>query len=332
MQLDRANGPSRRRVLGYLGAAALAPGAVNSAHAQKWPDRPVTIIVPFPAGGNTDTMARLLADKLQTKFGSPFVVENRPAGGGVVAAGQLARSAPDGHTLIFASAGQNIIIPMLQKVNYDPEKDLVPVSVFGTGAFILGAKKQAPFSTIQELVAYAKANPGKLDVASAGTGSVGHLSAALLAKRAGIQFVTVPYRGGGPAIAALVAGETDLYFGNASELLQFADSGRIKLLAVSTPEKIPQIPDVPPVASVYPGFTTSAWNGILAPVGMPKAITDALVTGIREAAREPAISARLISLGINPIGNTPAEFAEIIAKERLSYREAVDAAGLKMEE
>ncbi len=332
MKLENAGMPSRRRVLGYFGATALSLGASQSAQAQKWPDRPVTLIVPFPAGGNTDTMARLLADKLQTKYGAPFVVENKPAGGGVVAAGQVARSAPDGHTLIFASAGQNIIIPMLQKVNYDPEKDLVPVSVFGTGAFILGAKQQAPFSTLQEMVAYAKANPGRLDVASAGTGSVGHLSAALLAKRAGVQFVAVPYRGGGPAIAALVAGETDLYFGNASELLQFADSGRIKLLAVSTPEKLPQIPNVPTVASVYPGFSTSAWNGILAPVGLPKNITDALVTGVQEAARDPAISARLISLGINPIGNTPAEFAEIIAKERLSYREAVDAAGLKMEE
>ena len=332
MKLENAGMPSRRRVLGYFGATALSLGASQSAQAQKWPDRPVTLIVPFPAGGNTDTMARLLADKLQTKYGAPFVVENKPAGGGVVAAGQVARSAPDGHTLIFASAGQNIIIPMLQKVNYDPEKDLVPVSVFGTGAFILGAKQQAPFSTLQEMVAYAKANPGRLDVASAGTGSVGHLSAALLAKRAGVQFVAVPYRGGGPAIAALVAGETDLYFGNASELLQFADSGRIKLLAVSTPEKLPQIPNVPTVASVYPGFSTSAWNGILAPVGLPKNITDALVTGVQEAARDPAISARLISLGINPIGNTPAEVAEIIAKERLSYREAVDAAGLKMEE
>ena len=332
MHRENASVPSRRRALGYLGASFASLSIATPGLAQKWPDRPVLIIVPFPAGGNTDTMARLLADKLQKKFGYPFVVENRPAGGGVVAAGQVARSAPDGHTLIFASAGQNIIIPMLQKVNYDPEKDLVPISVFGTGAFILGAKQQAPFSTFEEMIAYAKANPGKLDMASAGTGSIGHLSAALLAKRAGIQFVFVPYRGGGPAIAALNAGETDLYFGNASELLQFADSGRIKLLAVSTHDRLPQALNVPAVASLYPGFTTSAWNGILAPVGLPQAVTDALASGIQEAAHDPAISARLLSLGIQPVGNTPAEYAAIVAKERLSYREAVDAAGLKMEE
>lgn len=326
---DRA--PSRRRVLGYLAATAASLPATTSAHAQTWPNAPVTLVVPFPAGGNTDTMARLLADRLQTKLGAPFVVENRPAGGGIVAAGQVARATPDGYTLIFAAAGQNIIIPMLQKVNFDPQKDLVPVSIFGTGAFILGAKQETPFSTLQEMIAYAKANPGKLNVASAGTGSIGHLSAALLGKRAGIQFVAVPYRGGGPAIAALVAGETDLYFGNASELLQFADSGRIKLLAVSTSEKLPQIPDVPTVAATFPGFSTSSWNGILAPAGLPGAVTEALVAGVRDAVCDPAIATRLLSLGIRPVGNTPAEFAAIIASERVSYREAVEAAGLKME-
>ena len=276
-------------------------------------------------------MARLLAEHLKQKIGGTFIVDNRPNGGGVVAAGQVARAAPDGSMLIFASAGQNIILPMLQKVSYDPEKDLVPVSVFGTGAFILGAKKEMPFDTLKDMIAYAKANPGKLNVASAGTGSIGHLTAALLAKRAGIDIVPVPYRGGGPAIAALVAGETDLYFGNASELLQFSTSGRIKLLAVSTPDRLPQLPDVPAVASLYPGFNTSSWNGLLAPPGLPKQITDKLVAATQDAARNPALAERLTSLGIMPIGNTPAEFAEIVAHERVTYREAVDAAGLKME-
>jgi tripartite-type tricarboxylate transporter receptor subunit TctC len=327
---DGSSALTRRGVMSLLGAT-IAGAYATPVRAQTWPDRPVTLVVPFPAGGNTDTMARLLAERLKQKLGGAFVVDNRPNGGGVVAAGQVARATPDGYTFIFASAGQNIIIPMLQKVNYDPEKDLLPVSIFGTGAFILGAKKEAPFNTLPELVAYAKANPGKLDVASAGNGSIGHLSAALLAKRAGIQVVSVPYRGGGPAIAALVAGETDLYFGNASELLQFADSGRIKLIAVSTPEKLPQLPDIPTVASFYPGFSTSSWNGLLAPPGVPKEITDKLVQAVKEAAADPVISSRLTNLGIKPIGNQPAEFADIIAKERVTYREAVDAAGLKME-
>ena len=322
-----------RRMFGALGLASLlAVGSAPMAQAQSWPERPVTILVPFPAGGNTDTMARLLADRLQTKLGQPFVVENRPAGGGIVAAGQVARAKPDGYTLIFASAGQNVILPMLYKVNYDPVKDLVPISIFGTGAFILGAKKDSPFNTMPELIAYAKAHPGKLNVASAGNGSIGHLTAALFAKRAGIDVVPIPYKGGGPAIAALVAGETDLYFGNASELLQFVTTDRIKLIAVSTPERLAQIPEVPPVASIFPGFSTSSWNGLLGPVGLPAEVTDKLVKVTADAARDPFLSERLTSLGIMPIGSTPEAFAAIVAAERPVYREAVDAAGLKMEE
>ena len=183
-----------------------------------------------------------------------------------------------------------------------------------------------------ELIAYAKAHPGKLNVASAGNGSIGHLTAALFAKRAGIDIVPIPYKGGGPAIAALVAGETDIYFGNASELLQFVTTDRIKLIAVSTPERLAQIPDVPPVASIFPGFSTSSWNGLLGPVGLPAEVTDKIVKVTAEAARDPVLAERLNSLGIKPIGSTPEDFAAIVAAERPVYREAVDAAGLKMEE
>ena len=330
--MTKALFPTRRK-LAVLGLASLmAIGLAPMAKAQTWPERPVTLLVPFPAGGNTDTMARLLAERLQTRLGQPFVVENRPAGGGIVAAGQVARAKPDGYTLIFASAGQNIILPMLYKVNYDPVKDLVPISIFGTGAFILGAKKDSPFNTMPELIAYAKAHPGKLNVASAGNGSIGHLTAALFAKRANIDMVPVPYKGGGPAIAALVAGETDLYFGNASELLQFITTDRIKLISVSTPERLPQIPDIPPVASLFPGFSTSSWNGILGPVGLPAEVTRKLVKETADAARDPVLAERLNSLGIKPFGSTPEDFAAIVAAERPVYREAVDAAGLKMEE
>ncbi len=322
-----------RRMLGALGLAGLmALGLGAGAQAQTWPERPVTIIVPFPAGGNTDTMARLLAERLQRKLGQGFVIDNRPAGGGIVATGQVARAKPDGYTFLFASAGQNIILPMLVKVTYDPVKDLAPISIFGAGAFILGAKKETPFNTMAELIAYAKANPGKLNVASAGNGSIGHLSAALFAKRASLDMVTVPYKGGGPAIAALVAGETDLYFGNASELLQFVSTDRIKLLGVSTLEPLPQVPTVPPVASIFPGFATSSWNGLMGPVGIPADIINKLVKETAEAAADPVLAEKLNNLGIKPVGSSPEAFAQIIDKERPLYREAVDAAGLKMEE
>lgn len=316
-----------------VGAVALVAfaSALPAAAATDWPNKTVTIVVPFPAGGNTDTMARLLAENLSRKLGQTFIVDNRPAAGGTLATGQIAKAKPDGYTLMFGSAGQLIILPMLQKVSYDSTKDLAPLSIFGTGPFILGVKQSIPADNVKDLIAYAKSNPGKLNVASAGTGSIGHLSAALFAKRAGIDIVPVPYRGGGPAIAALVAGEVDMYFGNASELLQYSTGGRLKLLAVSSPQALKQLPDVPPVASIFPGFKTSSWNGLIGPVGMPKDLTDKIVQSTIEASKDPAIMQRLASLGIEPTGSTAAEFAAIVEEERKLYREAVDAAGLKME-
>jgi tripartite-type tricarboxylate transporter receptor subunit TctC len=319
-----------RRIL--LAAACFAGlGAVVApATAQEWPTRPVTIVVPFPAGGNTDTMARLAADYLSRSLGQNFIVENRPTAGGVVASAQVARSDPDGSTLFFASAGQLIILPMMQKVNYDPEKDFLPVSIFGTGPFILGVRATLPVKTVQEFITFAKGHKDKLNVASAGTGSIGHLSAALFGKKAGVDFVFVPYKGGGPAMQALLNHETDLYFGNASELLQHVDGGRIRVLAVSSEKPMPQLPNVPPVASIFPGFKTSSWNGFFVPAGTSPAIVARLEAQVAAAAKDPTIRSRLEALGIEPVGSTAKEFAATIESDRPTYREAVDAAGLRM--
>jgi tripartite-type tricarboxylate transporter receptor subunit TctC len=321
-------GSITRRLL--LAAACLAGvGAVAApASAQQWPTRAVTIVVPFPAGGNTDTMARLAADYLTRNLGQSFVVENRPTGGGIVASAQVARSEPDGSTLFFASAGQLIIQPLMQKVNYDPDKDFIPVSIFGTGPFILGIRSTLPAKTMPELIAYAKGHKDKLNVASAGLSSIGHLSAALFGKRAGVDFVFVPYKGGAPAMQALLNHETDIYFGNASELLQHVEGGRIRVLGVSAEKPLPQIPDVPPVATLFPGFKTSSWNGFFAPAGTPPAIINRLEQQIVAAVKDPTIRKRLESLGIEPVGNTSKEFAATITADKPVYREAVEAAGL----
>lgn len=321
---------TKRALLGGLAGLAIAVAAPASA-ATDWPNKTVTIVVPFSAGGNTDTMARLLAEHMSKKLGQTFIVDNRPAAGGTLATGQVAKSKPDGYTLMFGSAGQLVILPMLQKVSYDSAKDLAPLSIFGTGPFILGVKQSIPVNDVKELIDYAKKNPGKLNVASAGTGSIGHLTAALFAKRAGIDIVPIPYKGGGPAIAALVAGEVDMYFGNASELLQYSTGGRLKLLAVSAPNPLKQLPTVPTVASLFPGFKTSSWNGLIAPVGLPKDVADKIVASTIEASKDPAIVERLTTLGIEPTGSNADEFAKIVQEERALYREAVDAAGLKME-
>lgn len=330
--MKRTGGKSKfglTRRLMLTAACVVGLGAVATpASAQQWPTRPVTIVVPFPAGGNTDTMARLAADYLTRTLGQTFIVENRPTGGGIVATTQIARGETDGSNIFFASAGQLIIQPLMQKVNYDPDKDFTPVSIFGTGPFILGIRSNLPAKSMQELIAYAKGHKDNLNVASAGPSSIGHLSAALFGKKAGLEFVFVPYKGGGPAMQALLNHETDIYFGNASELLQHIEGGRIRVLGVSSDKPMAQIPNVPPVASLFPGFRTSSWNGFFVTAGTPQAIVTRLERAAAAAAKDPTIRSRLEALGIEPVGNTSKEFAAIIEADKPTYREAVEAAGL----
>ncbi|MDB5508802.1 MAG: transporter substrate-binding protein [Hyphomicrobiales bacterium] len=320
---------SRRGIV--LAAAALAAIGLampERALASDWPNRSVTMIVPFPPGGNTDTMARMLADFFSRKYKQTFIVDNRPNAAGSLATAQLAKSKPDGYTLMFGAAVQTIIVPMMQKVSYDSETELQHLSIFGTGPFVLGARASLPANSLSELIAYVKNNPGKLNAATASVGGLGHLSTMLLAKRAGLDVVTVPYRGGGPAISAMLAGEVDIYFGNASELLQHRANGKLKLLAVSTLEPLKQAPDLQTVASLFPGFEVTSWNGVIGPAGIPAEIVTAIATTTREASQDPALAARLVSVGIDPMGSSPEDFARIVAQERKILREAVMAAGI----
>ncbi len=321
---------SRPKTLFALSCAAVAAFAAfaQPVMAQAWPSRPVTVVVPFPAGGNTDTMARLASEYLSAKLGQQFVVENRPTGGGIVAAAQIAKGPADGYTLFFASAGQMVILPMMQKVNYDPEADFTPVSILGTGPFVLGVRSTMPVNNFAEFLDYAKKQKDGLNVSSAGQGSIGHLSAGLLAKRANFNIVYVPYQGGGPAMNALLNHDVDFYFGNASELLQHADGGRIKILAVSTLDRMQQLPNTPPVASAFPGFETSSWNGFLVAKGTPPEIVKKLMEETIAASKDPKIASRLEALGIKPIGSTSEVMAQVIAAERPVYKEAIEAAGI----
>ena len=325
---SKRGGSLTRRLLVAATCVAGFAGMVATASAQQWPTRPVTIVVPFSAGGNTDTMARLAADFMSRTLGQNFIVENRATAGGVVASAQVARGDTDGSTLFFASAGQLIILPLMQKVNYEPEKDFVTVSIFGTGPFLLGIRANLPVKTMPELIAFAKGHKDKLNVASPGQGAIGHLSAALFGKKAGVDFVFVPYKGGGPSMQALLNHETDIYFGNASELLQHVDGGRIRILGISSEKPLPQLPNVPPVASIFPGFKTSSWNGFFVAAGTPQAIVTRLEQAVMAATKDPTIRSRLEALGIEPIGNTSKEFAAVIEGDRPTYREAVEAAGL----
>jgi tripartite-type tricarboxylate transporter receptor subunit TctC len=313
-------------VLAGLAGIALVSGRIVAAD---WPARPVTIVVPFGAGGNTDMMARLAAQHLSAKFAQSFVVENRPSAGGALATGQVAAAAPDGYTLLFAAASMIVLTPQLQKLNFDPMEQLVPITNVGIGTQMIAIKRALPAKTLSEFIAYAKANPGKLNFTVAGTQNISHLAPVLLFARAGIDLVMVPAKSEPQAIADLISGQADLYFGNSSALLPHADNDNIRLIAVATAQRIAAAPDIPSVAETLPGFEFSSWNGFLAPAGTPEPIMTTIRNEVTAFAKSPEISDRLSKLGIVP-GGLPKEASEAIFKRDFeSFAAAIRAAGIE---
>jgi tripartite-type tricarboxylate transporter receptor subunit TctC len=321
--------PVRRRGFGFISCIAASILAIAThAHAADWPARPVTVVVPLGAGGNTDMMARLGAQHLSEKLGPSFVVENRPSAGGAIGTGQVATAPPDGYTMLFAPASMLLLTPMLQKLPFDPDKQLVPVTNVGTGGQVIAIRRELPAKTLPEFLGYAKANPGKLNFAVAGTQNISHLAPVLLFARAGVELVMVPSKSEPQAISDLMAGQVDLYFGNASQLLPHADSGRIRLLAVATAQRIAAAPDLPTVAETFPGFTFSSWNGFAVPVGTPAPIIDTIRGEIAAFVKTPEVAQRLIKLGIVPGGQSAAEVAATFKADREMFAQAVKAAGI----
>jgi len=328
--LARVNGLNRRVIWGamLITAPTLVSGA-TLARATDWPAKPVTVVVGYAAGGNTDVMARMASKRLSEDLKQSFIVENRIGAGGALAAAYVAQAAPDGYTLFFAAAPQIAIVPQLQKVNYDPKKDFVPVSVFGTGPFILGINSAIPAKTIAEFVAYAKAR--KINYGSSGVGSVAHLAAALFVNRAGLDAVHVPFRGSGQVTAALLGGQIDMFFGNASDLVPQAENGKVTLLGVATPQRMKQLPNVPTIGETYPSTSLESWNGFLVPAKTPPEIVDKLARHVIAAAKDPATVAQLNALGIEANGTTPQEFAAQINREQPQFDDAIKAAKLQPE-
>lgn len=313
-------------VLSALAGIALVSEPIVAAD---WPSRPVTIVVPFGAGGNTDMMARLAAQHLSAKFGQSFVVENRPSAGGALGTGQVAAAAPDGYTLLFAASSMIVLTPQLQKLNFDPMEQLVPITNVGIGTQMIAIKRALPAKTLPEFIAYAKANPGKLNFTVAGTQNISHLAPVLLFARAGISLVMVPAKSEPQAISDLISGQADLYFGNSSALLPHVDNDKIRLIAVATAQRITAAPNVPSVAETLPGFEFSSWNGFLAPTGTPESIITAIGTEVTAFAKSPEISDRLSKLGIVP-GGLPKEATEAIFKKDFqSFAAAIKAAGIE---
>jgi tripartite-type tricarboxylate transporter receptor subunit TctC len=315
-------------VITAVGAAL--HGRPVQAQAQLWPQRPVRIIVPYTAGGNSDGIARMVAQRLGDAFGQTFVVENRLGANGAIATEAVARSAADGDTLLWSVTPPVAINPALTKVNYDPIKDFAPISAVAVNAFVLVVNKSFPPKTVAEFIAYVRAQPNKLSYSESGVGSLTHLTMALFLKRAGLQMTNVSYRGNAPALTDVVAGHLPAMFSSIADAIPQAAAGSIRLLAVSSKERAPQLPDIPTVAeSGFPGFNVLTWNGLMAPAGTPKDVVDKIAAEIGHSVKDPQFAARLDQYGVDPLGNTPAEFRAMVAADTALWAETVQSLGLK---
>ena len=310
----------------------MQPGISQPNASSTWPQRPIKLVVPFSAGGNTDSIARLTAERLSKSLGQPVIVENKAGANGAIAADLVAQAAPDGYTLFMAAMPVLAILPAITKTRFNSLRDFTPISIIGSNPFVLAINKDVPAKNLREFVDYAKKNPGKLNYASGGSGSVSHLSAALFVKRAGLDMTHISYKGGGPAVADLLGGQVQMYFGNLSELAPQADSGRIRIIGVSSLTRAKQLPGVPTIAeSGYPGFATITWNGLVAPKGTPPAIVERVAAAAKEMVAQPEMQERLAQLGVDPIGDTPARFAQTLRADIDTWTEAAKLANLKVE-
>ena len=324
--------PGRRYQLGVAALTLLALAQPVLAQSPGWPQRPIKLIVPFAAGGNTDGIARLTAERISQSLGQAVIVENKAGANGAIAADFVAQSPPDGYTLFMAAMPVLAILPAISKTKFDATRDFAPISIVGSNPFVMAISNTVPAKNVREFVAYAKKNDGKLNYASGGSGSVSHLSAALFVKRAGLNMNHISYKGGGPAVADLLGGQVQMYFGNLSELAPHADGGRISIIGVSSLDRARQIPDVPTFAeSGFPGFKTVTWNGIVAPTGTPPAIINRVAAAVQFAVSKPEMRARLWQLGVDPIGDTPAQFSQTLRADIAMWTEAAKATNLKIE-
>ena len=296
--------------------------------AQSWPTRAVKIIVPYAAGGNTDIIARMSAQYLSTAMGQSFIVENRVGAGGAIAADVVAKSAPDGYTLCLCALSQLVPVPLTQNVGYDPLKDFTPIANIGANGFVITVSTSIPSRNLQEFIAYAKANPGKLSYGSGGIGSLTHLAAALFIHHVGIEMTHVPYTGGGPALNDTIGGHVQMYAASPSEVIGFTDSDRIRLLGISAPQSIAQLPKVPAIADLYPGFQALTWNGLIGPAKLPPEVVSALSNEIMNMLKNPEFLERLRKSGVEPVLTTPTEFAKEIQDEYKLWGEVIAKAGI----
>jgi tripartite-type tricarboxylate transporter receptor subunit TctC len=295
------------------GALALLWLLTAAQAAAQWPAKPVRFVVPFPPGGSTDVAARTLADQLGKAMGAQFVVENRAGGGGAIGTTEVARAAPDGYSILFAADPVTTLNLVVKNLSYDTLRDFVAITQVTTQPLAVAVHASVPAKDIPELIAYAKANPGKLSFCHSGTGTGQHMSGELLKKLAGIDIVHVPYKGGGPAVQDLIGGQVPMGVLGSTPLIPHHKAGRIRILAFTSKERFAALPEVPTLhESGFPGFDTTQWLGLLAPRGTPAEVVQRLYVETAKALAQPAVRERLARSALQPVGNTPEQFAAVI--------------------
>ncbi len=319
----------------YALAIALVLGAVAHApaYAQAYPARPVTLVVPFPPGGGTDTGGRIIAEQLSKRWGQAVVVENKGGAAGQIGADFVAKAKPDGHTLLLGNIGTQAINPLLYpKLPYDPDTAFIPISLLAELPLAMMVHPAVPAKTAAEFIALAKSQPGRLSYSSAGAGGAPHLAAEMFKDRTGTFVLHVPYRGGGPAIADLIAGHVQLSFLTVLEASGHIKAGKLRALAVTGDKRLPALPEVPTLSeTVLPGFNAISWLGLLAPAGTPQDIVEKISFDIRAILADEAVRARLSSLGGVPRATSPQEFAKMIAEDRQRYAQIIRSRKITVE-
>jgi tripartite-type tricarboxylate transporter receptor subunit TctC len=321
--------PHRRHVLHLATGAAALPALARIARAETYPSRPVRIVVGLAPGGANDIVARLMGQWLSERLGQPFVIENRPGAGTNIATEMVVRTPPDGYTLLFVSATSAINATLYERLNFNFIRDIAPVASIATNPLVMEVHPSVAAKTVPEFIAYAKANPGKINMASPGIGTTPHLAGELFKMMAGVDMVHVPYRGGGPALTDLLGGQVQVYFPGTVSSIEYIKTGRLRALAVTAAPRSEALPDLPTVGEFVPGYEATNWFGVGAPKATPAAIIEQLNKEINASLADPKLKARLTDLGGTPLIGSPADFGKLVAEETEKWGKVVKFTGIK---
>ena len=318
------------RALALIAALGCAGTAVA---ADPWPSRPIKVVVPFTAGGSTDTVARILAEKLTPRVGQPVIVENKAGAGGAIGSDFVARSAPDGYTLLVGTSSTMAIAPWVYtKLAYNPTRDFAPVALMGTADIMIVVNSKVPVRSVKELLAYAKANPGKLTFASGGNGSISHLLGEYFDQMANVKMLHIPYKGDAQMVTDLIGGQVDLAFGTAVAFLPHVKTGKVVALAVTNPKRSTTLTDLPTVSEAgVPGYEAVQWFGIAAPTGTPPEVIKRLNEEIRAVLAMPEVRTRFSELGFDVVGDSPEQFAAFLRDENAKWKKIAEVSGIKLD-